>query len=143
VEALSAVDDPVADDVGPAEVAVQGSPQRGRVDLGTRRGQLLVRKRAVAVAQQRQLDAAGAGVDNEDVQTQISAGTDGRSCAASSALICAWSRAESLRAASRASSLLAEPSYPTPITPNRCDVGAYPSGATATAHGAPLRAWLG
>jgi hypothetical protein len=65
-EALAAVDDPVSDEIGIAEPAMKGGAQRSGIDLGARRGQLALGQRLLADAEQAQLDAARAGVDDED-----------------------------------------------------------------------------
>ncbi len=65
-EALTAVDDPMTHDVGVAEAAVERRAQLGGVDTVTGRRELARGKRLVVRVEQRQLQAARPGVDDED-----------------------------------------------------------------------------
>ena len=65
-EPLAAVDDPVPDRVGITQPGFQRRLERPRFDNRPWRVELLLGQRSIAVAQQRQLDAAGPGVHDED-----------------------------------------------------------------------------
>jgi hypothetical protein len=65
-EALAAVDDPMPYGVGFPEVGSQSLAQLAGVDLCARRVELAGSERLVLRVEQRQLQAAGARVDDQD-----------------------------------------------------------------------------
>ena len=58
--------DPVPDHIGVAQAVVERRAQLRRIDAVTRRLQLPRHEHAVVLVQQRELQAAGTGVDDEN-----------------------------------------------------------------------------